>query len=831
MMWTVRVPEIPSETAGSSLRPGVTGGILRCDPSQKPSREGAQRSGGLARAKSSSEAEQDPETANAHAMRQIIKEKSGGHPVPHIRRETQKLPTPPGRQAMKDEDFVGWERMLSDDQGRNQEAGVKPRRASRASEDDPFGPGNCFRMVENMTKQERARFTAFAESKRAQVNRSGTGRITSEPSDELSRKRLEVDRLTDALNEKYKARQSLVDEKNRRSLTTLATSNVSQAETQPAKIREPNSPCNSASSSPTHSGHSSCASESPPSPVMTSMLRTCLESQLECFEIDCGSDGVLTPEASRAAYRVLGHPDALIASEWQGDRIITAIKRQDWAFVARELGSYTCGANCSTSTLNWSFAFADPTAATLCASYWDQVIIAWLRGQTPDSVNAKFTTGIVLPSISPVRLKSNLDFAFPPGPCSCSVAKRSLLHYHELADYSVDLFLPQLRQHDVGTLLGILVRRLGGVQRIDCREKGRVSIECTCERRPELSAQWLKDAFETASFGCDRQRGWPNPSVDIGLFSDAQFRVTELGDSTTQNSTRQALEKEAAELEDLVMTIFSDNAESLASPVEDFCIFFDAPAIEVREGEILTVASTIELVGVDVRVCDNLNEVQKGVLEQSLSYVTAPDGFAVEDQDSDRVWINVERDAESDGLPLLLYEVVALLGPPQIELSKKYSAPSLRVACAMGSRTSVANPILCPGSVEVAKKANRIISDHHQIICKELAGTRSERAVIGEDSSFESYRGDIAGEVVLAYEGEGAIRKGLVAVPPSLWLIRALDQALVASREPHSRSHSGLHDEPELSYLAASKSRASAAEDATILCHHLAMGGRFYIMH
>ncbi|KAF4704813.1 hypothetical protein FOZ63_017268, partial [Perkinsus olseni] len=95
----------------------------------------------------------------------------------------------------------------------------------------------------------------------------------------------------------------------------------------------------------------------------------------------------------------------------------------------------------------------------------------------------------------------------------------------------------------------------------------------------------------------------------------------------------------------------------------------------------------------------------------------------------------------------------------------------------------------------------------------------------------ESYRGDIAGEVVLAYEGEGAIRKGLVAVPPSLWLIRALDQALVASREPHSRSHSGLHDEPELSYLAASKSRASAAEDATILCHHLAMGGRFYIMH
>ncbi|KAF4703179.1 hypothetical protein FOZ63_022806, partial [Perkinsus olseni] len=80
----------------------------------------------------------------------------------------------------------------------------------------------------------------------------------------------------------------------------------------------------------------------------------------------------------------------------------------------------------------------------------------------------------------------------------------------------------------------------------------------------------------------------------------------------------------------------------------------------------------------------------------------------------------------------------------------------------------------------------------------------------------KSYRSDIAGEVVLAYEGEGAIRKGL---------------ALVASREPHRKSHSGLHDEPELSYLATSKSRASAAEDATILCHHLAMGGRFYIMH
>ncbi|KAF4702827.1 hypothetical protein FOZ63_005711, partial [Perkinsus olseni] len=529
---------------------------------------------------------------------------------------------------------------------------------------------------------------------------SGTGTITSEPSDELSRKRLEVDRLAGALNEKYKAQQSLVDEKNRRSLTTLATSNVSQAETQPAKIREPNSPCNSASSSPTHSGHSSCASESPPSPVMTSMLRTCLESQLECFEIDCGSDGVLTPEASRAAYCVLGHPDALIASEWQGDRIITAIKRQDWAFVARELGSYTCvrkvdssdavghltalphatclGAPSPSEKFEQSVTITMPISCGEALRYLIEVastsgirviglrtaalrgdpqnaplpfvgrqlldehpkLVVCFRGPNcgdtlrrilgpsdhnlakrtdPDSVNAKFTTGIVLPSISPVRLKSNLDFAFPPGPCSCSVAKRSLLHYHELADYSVDLFLPQLRQHDVGTLLGILVRRLGGVQRIDCREKGRVSIECTCERRPELSAQWLKDAFETASFGCDRQRGWPNPSVDIGLFSEAQFRVTELGDSTTQNSTRQAVEKEAAELEDLVMTIFSDNAESLASPVEDFCIFFDAPAIEVREGEILTVASTIELVGVDVRVCENLNEVQKGVLEQSLS--------------------------------------------------------------------------------------------------------------------------------------------------------------------------------------------------------------------
>lgn len=66
-----------------------------------------------------------------------------------------------------------------------------------------------------------------------------------------------------------------------------------------------------------------------------------------------------------------------------------------------------------------------------------------------------------------------------------------------------------------------------------------------------------------------------------------------------------------------------------------------------------------------------------------------------------------------------------------MKLSKKYAAPSLRVACAMvnksvefdqwsstqTSRTSIANPILCPSSVEVAHKVNTIVSDHHTRIC------------------------------------------------------------------------------------------------------------------
>ncbi|EER11588.1 hypothetical protein Pmar_PMAR009795 [Perkinsus marinus ATCC 50983] len=69
---------------------------------------------------------------------------------------------------MRDEDFVGWERML---EGTAKGREVKQRKEEHVEEENPFKYGNCLRMIEKMTDQERARYIAFAESKRAEVNR------------------------------------------------------------------------------------------------------------------------------------------------------------------------------------------------------------------------------------------------------------------------------------------------------------------------------------------------------------------------------------------------------------------------------------------------------------------------------------------------------------------------------------------------------------------------------------------------------------------------------------------------------------------------------------
>lgn len=112
--------------------------------------------------------EQDVEIASAHMMRKSMKAGVDNDVVTRCWRESQKLPRPPGRPTMRDEDFVGWERML---EGTAKGREVKQRKEEHVEEENPFKYGNCLRMIEKMTDQERARYIAFAESKRAEVNR------------------------------------------------------------------------------------------------------------------------------------------------------------------------------------------------------------------------------------------------------------------------------------------------------------------------------------------------------------------------------------------------------------------------------------------------------------------------------------------------------------------------------------------------------------------------------------------------------------------------------------------------------------------------------------
>ncbi|EER11587.1 hypothetical protein Pmar_PMAR009794 [Perkinsus marinus ATCC 50983] len=423
------------------------------------------------------------------------------------------------------------------------------------------------------------------------------------------------------------------------------------------------------------------------------MLKTCPESQLECFEIDCGSE--LIADIVGVACHVMGHPEALAALEWQGDKIIVAIEGRQWTAVARELGSYS-----RVKIVNTSDALRDlatpPHAAASCAPssptserFEQSVTIALpiscvealrhliemasangitviglrtaalkgapvsahlpfvgrqliddhpkllvcLRGPNcgetlrrilgpgdptlakrtdPDSVNAKFGSAIVLPSISTLSLKTNLDFAFPPE------LARSLLHYSKLADYCIDISLPVLKQEIFGTIVGVLIRRLGSVHRIRCTERSRVLVECTCERKPDLSAQWLVEAVKTASFQRDRQQGWPTPSREVDVLDSAKFVVYEAQESTAHTFSSAAVRK-TVEIENIVMAVFGDNAEDVATPVEDLCTFFDAPAIIARENEIPPAASTIELIGLEVRATVKLSTAQKEALVESLS--------------------------------------------------------------------------------------------------------------------------------------------------------------------------------------------------------------------
>ncbi|KAF4664157.1 hypothetical protein FOL47_005271 [Perkinsus chesapeaki] len=1028
-------------------------------------------------------------------MRQEMKEASSKDATPYRREATQKLPSPPKRRGMNDKDFVGWEKMLGGQADTPiKDIFIKPKRTHHAEDHDPFKSGNCLRMIEKMPQHERAKFIAIAESKRAQVNRSGMNSMVSATSDQLSRKRAEVDRLNDEVQERYKELQrhrSLADNKQRRSLTTLTKPAEVEAS---IKIEEVESPTKPESLSPTQSGGSDAGSVHSTIPTVSSMLRNCPIDQLECFHVH--SEESLSSEAMRVICSVLAHSKALNALVWQGDRILIAIDRREWTFVSRELGanprikklvnkeaveklSTNHHATCKSCSIPSSkFEQSVTIAVPLCCgealkcltevANANGISIIGLRtaaldaeearkgplpfvgrqilgegrllvcfrgpncGETlrrilgpndfnlaqrtdPHSINAKFDTGIVLPSISSSSLKANLDFAFPPGSCSCDGSSQSLLHYFSAEDYVIEISLPELNQEMVGVLIGVLLRRLGHVRRMYRSGQDRVIVECSSEGKPELSSEWLTGAISEARFERDRQAGWAGPPIDRSPFEAARFVVKE--QSGPKAESRRA-HIEQPELERVVMAVYGDDAEGLASPIEDLCTYFGVAATAERLGEIPAPASTMELLSFELCATEDLEESQRAVVAKNLTvrygpnkdpadrfsksficlcilqgrlgtskviqeFITtkwrnralvrgdvlftndgeaaeriisslmgmctlepvgrrsksiiglqrfqglinevwlgliphtnamlkavrelnnagysitnlillpenetveavktithrdAEDGFYNRDGEADRLWIKVERGAEADDPSFPLYEVISLLGPPSVKLSKKHSAPSLRVACAMGAHSTIDNPILCPSTVADAVEVVRMISDQHKRACEDLAiASPGDQGIIGEDSSVGSFGHlaelttlvigipqntaaddamaficelfeddkilfvnttcapstrviihtearmeqhllghETARELILAFEGEDVLRKG---------------QKLSAAYTKMAHDQSDERNRPELSYIAVSKSRVSAAEDAAILCHHLATGGRFYLVH